>query len=99
MCFCRLNITMASFGFFQELKKVWAENFTLAKNPNSKSPNGLQVQMVDSNDCRERKGGAMLSPTMAVILSVRSVHRYVNVSHLVAWGRAGKEAVNNVDTM
>lgn len=50
--------------------KVWAEDFTLAKDPNSKSPNGLQVQMVDSYDCGVRKGGAVLSPTMAVILSV-----------------------------
>lgn len=50
-------------------KKVWAENFTLAKDPNSKSPNGLRVQMADSNDCSTRKGGAELSRTMAVILS------------------------------
>ena len=50
-------------------KKVWAENFTLAKDPNSKSPNGLRVQMADSDDCSTRKGGAELSRTMAVILS------------------------------
>lgn len=57
------------FWIHPRKQKVWAENFTLVKNPNSKSPNGLQVQM-DSDDCSERKVGAMLSPTMAVILSV-----------------------------
>lgn len=73
MCFHCLNITMASFGFFQEdkkKKKVWPEHFKLVQHPNSKSPNGLQVQMVDSHGCGERKGGATLTPTMAVILSI-----------------------------
>lgn len=56
---------MPLFGFFptnqkRKKKKVWAENFTLAKDPNSKSPNGLRVQMADSDDCSTRKGGAEL---------------------------------------
>lgn len=62
------------FSILPRNLKVWAEDFTLVNDPNSKSPNGFQIQMVDSDDCSERKGGAMLSPTMAVILSVSSVH-------------------------
>lgn len=58
------------FWILPRKEKVWAENFTLVKHPNSKSPNGLHVQMVDSDDCSERKGGATLSPTMSDILSV-----------------------------
>lgn len=56
-------------GFFQEFQKVWAENFTLARDPNSKSPNGLQVQMADSYD-RGREEGRRRSVSRCECYSV-----------------------------
>lgn len=96
MYFHCLNITIASFGFFQEIKKVWAEHFTLVKHPNSKSPNGLQVQMVDSHDCSARKGGATLSPAMAVILSVCKLCTLICLRKSPCCTGEGKEAVDPV---
>lgn len=47
------NLLSPWHHFFREIQKVWAENFTLVRDPNSKSPNGLQVQMAVSYDSSE----------------------------------------------
>lgn len=49
--------------------------------------------MVDSDDCRESKGGAMLIPTMAVILSVIKLRTHF-VNSLKGGGQRGASVPN-----
>lgn len=84
------------FWILPRTQKVWADNFTLVRNPNSKSPNGLQVQMVDGNDFSERKGGAMLSPTMAVMLPVCKLCALICLYNSPCCTNTGRAAVGLV---